>query len=241
MQYSIKALKEKFGDVPPRVESAFLSVDPDEKLKEVAEEYNLHIDQGGDLQDEVLNIISGETKPKDFKKNIRKHLSVSKEEAEEITRDIDEMIFSPMKEELKKDLQETADEEEEEELDRDKLISEIEDPPPAKPRTKQDKSTTQRKTQKEESIEKLQGKTEESEKTQPPQKEEGAEQTHSNKAEKDIFEQKIKNETVTQSANGNEGEENEPEKEEANNKNKEKTDEKTQTQYEKDPYREPIE
>jgi len=237
MKYSLKALKKHIGELPEELEGAFLSVDPDEKLEEIREEYELHIDQGSELMEEVALLISGGTAPDELRHNIQKRLDVSKDTAKSITKDLNNKIFIPIKDALKeitargKTQKDSGTQQKEdrgeEEMDRDKLLSEIENPPSSQPvYEKKGVDMEKEETSQEEAVE---DKAVDDTKTKEDEQKQGEEKkdklTEQIETGIDTYERKMKESTSSES------------------KNQETTGQGDKEQQEKrrDPYREPIE
>lgn len=153
-QYPTKTLKERFKKLPKELQEAILTVDSNEDLKDITEKYNLHIDKSAELMDEVGLTMLGIHNPNNFKENIKDRIGIEDNLAREITADIDEVVFAPIKESLKKITEDkNAEDEEEETLEREELLREIENPPEAKPILK--KPTPKEVGEKEESGKKI--------------------------------------------------------------------------------------
>lgn len=95
-------IKKTFQHLPKDVQFALISVDTVVIIKSIEKEHRLHVDQAGRLADETASLMVGETKPKDFIKNIRKNVGTDEKTAREIAEKINEEIFKPIRESLKK-------------------------------------------------------------------------------------------------------------------------------------------
>ncbi len=71
-------------------------------VEEIGRKNNLHIDQIGELSDEVALTLLGFTRIGEFLTNLQSRLKINKETAEKITGELNEKIFLPIKEELQK-------------------------------------------------------------------------------------------------------------------------------------------
>ncbi|MDP3726088.1 MAG: hypothetical protein Q8R36_02730 [bacterium] len=97
-----KIIQEQFKVLPKDVQSAILAVDLRKKLQTITEKHRLHLDQAGVLETETLFIMLGLEHPKDYIANITRELHIDAEHAKKIAVDINEQIFRPIRESLKK-------------------------------------------------------------------------------------------------------------------------------------------
>lgn len=139
--------------LPQDLQQIILSTDTAEAIQNIGQKYNLHIDQMGGLDDEVGAVMVGETKPDEFVDKIKNRLQVDQPAAEAISREVNEQIFLPIRESLRK-LHEQPESKEviggvetiqtpkpptalgtDDLPDKDKLLGEIEKPAAAKTET----------------------------------------------------------------------------------------------------------
>ncbi|OHA19243.1 MAG: hypothetical protein A2836_02945 [Candidatus Taylorbacteria bacterium RIFCSPHIGHO2_01_FULL_45_63] len=95
-------IKKQRASLPEDIQKAMASVEVGESLRQIAEKYNLHIDQGGALETETALVMLGLAHPTEFIKNIEKSVEVSYDIAKEIGQDINTQVFRQIRESLKK-------------------------------------------------------------------------------------------------------------------------------------------
>ena len=116
--------EEKLRSLPLEIQDAITSPEFGEKVDAIGEKHNLHIDQVGELVNEVGLVLLGETKSSDFAANIEKSLNIAAAEANTITEDINTDIFLPLQDVL----QGTAEEKPSVHLETpDEILKHIED------------------------------------------------------------------------------------------------------------------
>ncbi|HET8574628.1 MAG TPA: hypothetical protein VFM02_00445 [Candidatus Paceibacterota bacterium] len=94
--------EKKFQSLPKDVQEAVESVDSAKILKEVADKHHLHLDQTGSLTDVTSWLMFGEANPSQYIFNIQKKVRVDEKTAREIAAEINQRIFAPIQESLKK-------------------------------------------------------------------------------------------------------------------------------------------
>ena len=102
MNYSEQILKARFEQLPEDVRSAITATPWNEKLKQISDKHNLHIDQAGHLGEETAIVMFGLDHTDNLVANIAKHVEVSEEKAEAIAEDLNREIFLKVRESLKK-------------------------------------------------------------------------------------------------------------------------------------------
>ena len=114
-----------------------LSIRVAEQLQEIGKKHRLHIDKIDALFDEAGAVMLGLTHPRDFIGKLAQKLDIDKEKTKKIAQDVNEQIFKPIRESLKK-IHGIAEEqppiikpkisrrEAPETLDREKILKEIE-------------------------------------------------------------------------------------------------------------------
>src|SRR3989344_899221 len=88
--------------LPDDVQKAIASVAVTKQIQAIGQKHQLHVDTVGALLDETQRVMRGETHPKDYIRNLTKRLSIQDTKAKEIAVDINEQIFRPVRESLKK-------------------------------------------------------------------------------------------------------------------------------------------
>jgi hypothetical protein len=102
MEHNYQTIEERLAKVPPDIRAAITSTDVAEKVQNIARSHNLHIDQMDELFDETGLMMLGLTKTSEFVGNIATRLNVPREKAAEIAGNVNEKIFAPIRESLKK-------------------------------------------------------------------------------------------------------------------------------------------
>jgi len=137
---------DKYRELPEDVREAIFSVDSADIIQSISKKNNLTVDKMSELADEIGLLMLGVTEPKDFISNISRRLGVDKKTAHDITAEVNEKIFSKIRESLKK-IHNIKDEEDSEEkevgmpkpevvkapeptkvLNREDILKEIEEP-----------------------------------------------------------------------------------------------------------------
>ena len=81
-------LQEKLRSLPLEIQDAITSPEFGEKVDAIGEKHNLHIDQLGELVNEVTLVMLGETKSVNFIDNLKESLKISHDDARLITADV---------------------------------------------------------------------------------------------------------------------------------------------------------
>ncbi len=100
MNYSLEQLREAYEKLPENIRKSIDSVDSTDIMFELRKKYSLTIEQMGYIADETSFTMLGLTHPKDFMGNIEKKLGLDKKIVQDITKEINEDIFKPIKESL---------------------------------------------------------------------------------------------------------------------------------------------
>ena len=99
---SIERNTEKFEKLPDSYKEAIKNTDYDGSIAKIAKKNKLHIDQSAYLEDVLSALIFGEISGDNIISEIKSKLSVDKENADTIAKDINELILHPIKENLMK-------------------------------------------------------------------------------------------------------------------------------------------
>lgn len=102
MIYSQEQLETKYQKLPEDVREVMVRAETANAVGNIAKKYNLHIDQAGELADEIGLTMLGLTKSEDFLSHIKNRLQIDQTTAEQITREVNEQIFLPIRESLQK-------------------------------------------------------------------------------------------------------------------------------------------
>ena len=93
---------EKFRDLPEDLQKAVFSPDTADTILAVGKKAGIAIDKIGELADETGLVMLGLTPPGEFIKNLARRLNVDPEKAKSIAEEINQQIFQPVRESLKK-------------------------------------------------------------------------------------------------------------------------------------------
>lgn len=102
MDFSNEQLKAAYNKVPENIRAVISSDDTDEKIFEISQKYNLHIDVTGGLGKITLMVMIGLLKPQEFIPELTKRLKLDQETANKVAREVNEQIFKPIRDSLKK-------------------------------------------------------------------------------------------------------------------------------------------
>lgn len=100
MDIDIEGIKNRYKRLPQYVRDAIASFDVASVVQEIVKEHRLHIDQGGELADEIDSVLIGETEREIFLPNIKKRLNISDETAKEIVKEVNDNILIPIKKQM---------------------------------------------------------------------------------------------------------------------------------------------
>ncbi len=101
-EYTEEEIIEKYKELPSDVRGAIFAVDSIASIEEIGKKYKLSVDKIGNLSNEIRMLMLGITEPPEFIPNISRRLGVDKNIAREITKEVNEKIFSKIRESLKK-------------------------------------------------------------------------------------------------------------------------------------------
>ncbi|MEY2641199.1 MAG: hypothetical protein RL150_592 [Candidatus Parcubacteria bacterium] len=93
-------IKEQFNTLPPVVQDIVLNSNWQEKVRNIVEKYQLHIDQGAALESLIFVTMLGMEDPDAFVENAKEGARVSDEQAAAIAADIERDIFGNIREKL---------------------------------------------------------------------------------------------------------------------------------------------
>jgi len=102
MTYTKEQLLEKYRNLPDDIKQVYDSDQMIDAIIDIGNKYKLHIDQRGELANEIGMVFLGVTRPSEFLANIEQRLKISIEEAGEIVKDINSRIFFPIRASLEK-------------------------------------------------------------------------------------------------------------------------------------------
>tara|TARA_B100001971_G_C18055816_1_gene465253 strand:- start:19 stop:645 length:627 start_codon:yes stop_codon:yes gene_type:complete len=102
MRFSEDYFYEKYRMLPKGIKRTMYSLDIHDIVKSITDKYKLHIVTAGILDDEIMYAIIGITKVSDFIRNLKTQLKLPDEKVNAIAKDVNEKIFLPIRESLKK-------------------------------------------------------------------------------------------------------------------------------------------
>ncbi|MEK7650789.1 MAG: hypothetical protein AAB364_02905 [Patescibacteria group bacterium] len=94
-------VNERIKKLPPELQQAISSNDSERIVQEIGKKYGLHIDQVGELDNEVWQVMLGVKTSANFVVSIMERLKVDGQTAENIAREANEKIFLKIRESLK--------------------------------------------------------------------------------------------------------------------------------------------
>lgn len=97
-----REFQERFKSLPEDLQTAFMSSEVTDAIISIGKKHNLLVDKIGRLGDETGSVMLGLTPPKDYIKNLTMRLGVDQAKAKEIAEEINQNVFQPARESLKK-------------------------------------------------------------------------------------------------------------------------------------------
>ena len=101
-------LAQRMTELPADIQSAIQSADLSEKVQAIGKKYQLHIDQIGQLETEIMLVMLGFSEPAELMSNIMNDLNVPEAIANLIATDVSDEIFMPIRESMQKFMEERA-------------------------------------------------------------------------------------------------------------------------------------
>lgn len=98
---SDEQIKKRLAELPSDVRQAIESVDLGEKVRAVGTRHGLHIDQLAALEDEIMLVMLGFADPSEFTERLEQGLGLLPEKATEVTGEVVEEFFLPIRESMK--------------------------------------------------------------------------------------------------------------------------------------------
>lgn len=93
--------QENFQKLPTDIKTAIYSVETSQVIEQIADKHHLLIDKMGVLAEETGLVMLGATHPKDFIRNLSDKLGVDRETARKVADDVNQQIFSKVRESLR--------------------------------------------------------------------------------------------------------------------------------------------
>ncbi len=100
-EYTTGQIQEAFEKLPQKLQQAISSPDIHQKIMDIGNEHRLHIDQIGELVDQIGLVMLGLERSSDFVSTVSSRLSMSSNEARAIADDINTQIFSSIKTDMR--------------------------------------------------------------------------------------------------------------------------------------------
>ena len=95
-------IKELMKEVPVPIRAFFASGKVEIVAKNLMQKYRLHIDQGAITEREIILLLLGLKSPDEFTKTLVEEAKLDQQTVNGITRDVNEQIFVPLREEMRK-------------------------------------------------------------------------------------------------------------------------------------------
>jgi hypothetical protein len=95
-------IRKKFSSLPSDIKALAYSADMLNIIKQIAEKNQLHIDKIEILEGEAVDVMTGFTPPRDFVASLVENLEVDKVKAEAVAKDVNELLFSKIRDSMKR-------------------------------------------------------------------------------------------------------------------------------------------
>lgn len=100
--YTNEEIDEIYKNLPDDLKRAFSSANTGKIVEKIGRENQLNIEQIGDLANETSMVMLGVTHPNEFITNLAERLEADKEKTRAIAQKINEQIFKPVRDSLRK-------------------------------------------------------------------------------------------------------------------------------------------
>ena len=97
-------IKQRFSKLPSVVQKVITSSDVEHQLRDLCNSLSLHVDQYQALENEVLIVLMGIDEFRNLPANIQKEVGVTAEQAAEIVKKVNAIVFEPIRAELEREL-----------------------------------------------------------------------------------------------------------------------------------------
>lgn len=94
-------IQERFKKLPAPIQEKITSPDTQRLVQDIGKRYGMHIDEMGTLENELILVLLGLEMPQAFSLNIRKVSRLDEKQANQITQELNEKIFEPLREEFR--------------------------------------------------------------------------------------------------------------------------------------------
>lgn len=95
-----KLIQDQFQSLPESIQKVITESRWENKVRNLAKRYHLHIDQETDIENQTLLTMLGFEVPEDFVKNLIENANLHDDEAEVIAKEIDRDVFQMIREQL---------------------------------------------------------------------------------------------------------------------------------------------
>ncbi len=95
-------IKQILAEVPPPVRAFFASGKVEIVAKSLMQKYQLHIDTGAIVEREIILLLLGLKDPTEFTQTLVEEAKLDQQTINNITQDVNELIFVPLREEMRK-------------------------------------------------------------------------------------------------------------------------------------------
>lgn len=119
--FTEEQIAQMYDNLPEDLKDAIFGVEMNEIVEKIGRENQLNIEQIGDLANETGMVMLGVTHPNEFIANLAERLETDKEKARAIAQEINEQVFKPVRDSLRKIHNMREDGEEQEEQNQDKV------------------------------------------------------------------------------------------------------------------------
>lgn len=131
MRINKEILNKKLNEASDDVRNAVMSENTMNVLSDIAKEFNLHIDQAGILEEEVLYTILGIQTSEEFIKRISREFNLSRIVAQDIASEVNEKVSGFIRNEIQNKTNPTQTPQPDQNPSRETILSEIENPTPS--------------------------------------------------------------------------------------------------------------
>lgn len=101
-------IQQRLAELPPDVRAAIQSAELSTKLQAIGTKHKLHIDQVGELEDEIYLAMLGFSPLENLGSRLAKALNLPAEEGTQLAAEVSTEVFSPIRESLKRFTEERA-------------------------------------------------------------------------------------------------------------------------------------
>ena len=100
--FTEEQIAQMYDNLPEDLKDAIFGLEMNEIVERIGRENQLNVEQVGDLANETGMVMLGVTHPNEFIANLMERLEVGKEKARSIAQEINEQIFKPVRDSLRK-------------------------------------------------------------------------------------------------------------------------------------------